>query len=130
MAEMTTDLQAAILKEADRIEEDTLYSAKSQWEMARELGWLHLALGIPATIAASVAGITIVSDDKLAGALFSGAAAVLTALLTFLDPKSKAGAHRDVGNVFKAISMTLGSFGRSHARVLHRAPNFSPSLTN
>jgi hypothetical protein len=104
MAEQSTGTIGAIIKEADRIEEDTLYSAKSQWETARELGWLHLALGIPATITAAVAGISIVSDDKVIGAIFAGASAVMTALLTFLDPKSKANAHRQAGGIFKAIS--------------------------
>jgi hypothetical protein len=103
MVEQSAATLGAIIKEADRIEEDTLYSAKSQWETARELEWLHLALGIPATIAAAVAGISIVSDDKVLGAVFSGASAVLTALLTFLDPKSKAATHRQAGNIFKAI---------------------------
>jgi hypothetical protein len=92
------------VKEADRIEEDCLYSAKSQWEAARGLGWLHLALGIPATIAAALAGVSIATDDKAIGALLAVATAVLTGLLTFLDPKGKANLHRDAGAAYKAIS--------------------------
>lgn len=104
MTETPASNLAPIMKAAARIEEDTLYSAKSQWESARELGWLHLALGIPATVAAALAGVSIVAEDKTLGAVLSGASAVLTALLTFLDPKSKASLHRQAGSVYKAIS--------------------------
>lgn len=94
----------AIVNEADRIEEDSLYSAKGHWETSRECEWLHLALGIPATIAAAVAGVSVISDGDILAAALAVISAILAGLLTFLDPKGRASNHRDMGNSYKALS--------------------------
>jgi hypothetical protein len=94
----------SIRAESDRIEEDALYSAKAQWETAREFEWVHYSLGAPATIAAAVAGVSAVSQYETLALLLSLLTAILTALLTFLDPKAKAHAHRAAGNAYKALS--------------------------
>ncbi len=100
----TTTALTAILAEADRIEEDTLYSAKGQWETARECGWVHLALGIPATIAAAVAGVSAVSECKELAVVLAVLSAILSGLLTFLDPKGQGSSHCQAGNAYKAVS--------------------------
>jgi hypothetical protein len=98
------NLLKAVLKEADRIEEDTLYSAKGQWETARDFERLHLALGIPATIAAAVAGVAAVTEYKVLTIILAVLTAILTGLLTFLDPKARANIHRNAGNAYKELS--------------------------
>lgn len=100
----------AVRMEADRIEEDTLYSAKGQWETAREFEWLHLALGIPATVAAAVASASAVSECKALTTVLAVLAAILAGLLTFLDPKTRANKHRQAGNAYKALSNDVRIF--------------------
>lgn len=107
MAEITppnSTALKAILAEADRIEEDTLFSSKSQWESARECEWTHLVLGIPATIAAAIAGVSVVSENKMLAVVLAVLSAILSALLTFLDPKGRASTHYQAGNAFKKLS--------------------------
>ncbi|MGD9691407.1 MAG: SLATT domain-containing protein [Phycisphaerales bacterium] len=101
---VTPPTLAAVLAEADRIEEDTLYSAKGQWESARPWEFAHFAIGIPATVAAAAAGVSIVSQWEAVAGCLAFLSAVLTGLLTFLNPEGRAAAHRQAGNAYKAVS--------------------------
>jgi len=62
MADVTT----AIVAEAKRLEEDTLYSAKGHFETAARWERFNLAVGLIATVAAALAAVfTLSHNDAL-----------------------------------------------------------------
>jgi hypothetical protein len=90
--------------EAERIEEDSIHSAKSQFEASDKWKNVNLLLGIPTAIISGIAGISILNEWSyiLAGflALIVGA---LTTLMTFLNPNQRANAHLNSGNNYLAL---------------------------
>lgn len=90
--------------EAERIEEDSIHSAKSQFEASNKWKNINLLLGIPTAIISGIAGISILNEWSyvFAGflALIVGA---LTTLMTFLNPNQKANAHLNSGNNYLAL---------------------------
>ena len=111
----------AIAAEAKRIEEDALFSAKAHFENARSWTLRHFWIGIPATVLAALAAASALGDYKLLTAWMAAAATVLTALLTFLDPKQRATTHLNAGNSYKALN--------NNARIFRdvRAADLDPS---
>src|SRR5205823_4224014 len=105
--------------EADRVEEDTLYSAKGHFEAAKDLNRLHLAIGIPSTALAAVAAGFARSNYPLIAATLAAAVAVATGLLTFLKPSDRASQHTHAGNAYKAVS--------NRARIFREVDCRSPS---
>lgn len=104
----------ALLTEARRIHEDALFCCAGHSQEARYWDALQLWLGIPATIAAAVAGVTTlinpantaggsgINTNIIAGVL-SLMVAVLTGLNTFLDPKGQAVKHYAAVNAYTAL---------------------------
>src|SRR5687768_11958931 len=96
--------------EADRIEEDCLYSAKGHFESARIWGRMNLWLGIPAAALGAFAGITGFKDmPEVAGGLAVFAAA-FTAVLPFLKPSERAAAHQRSGTLFNSLKNRVRHF--------------------
>lgn len=93
----------ALAKEAARIGEDALYSSKGHFEAAS--GWRawHLRIGIPSSIAAAVAGVSVIKDWPEVAATLAFMTAAATAVSTFLDAKGHSAAHLGSGNAFKAL---------------------------
>lgn len=103
---MQSDLRASCAAELKRVEEDTTYSAKSQFEAARDWRRVHYALGLPAAIVGGVAGVSALSafdyHNVVAGVLsLSGAA--LGAANAFLNPAERAASHQAFGNDYNAL---------------------------
>ena len=93
-----------LVNEGRRIEEDSLWSAKGHFCSSEIQKWLHLSLGIPAAAAMTV--VALVSCDMAQGALvtfFAVIGAVLSGLLTFLNPKKEGQRHLRAGNEYKAL---------------------------
>jgi hypothetical protein len=90
-----------LYKEADRIEEDCVYSAKGHFESARIWGRWNLMLGIPAVILAAAAGALKEHADLAAG--FAFASAAVTAVLTFLKPSERAAGHQKSGTLYNSL---------------------------
>ena len=107
MAEETMDTTAryqAISKEASRVEEDATLSAKGHFEASRLWGRRHLWIGIPNTMFAAIAGVSILAEWwPVASGVLALTVAALSALFTFLDPRGVAASHSKFGNAYKAL---------------------------
>lgn len=102
---------AAFVREAKRVEEDSLYSAKSHFEAGRRWSRVHLWLGLPAAALSAIAGGSAFGGhDVLAGSL-ALVVAGLTAVMTFLSPDDKASRHQLAGARYNAV--------RNSARVFY-----------
>lgn len=71
---------------ANTLYEDALYSEKSLFWSATQWRRAHFALGIPSCVVSALAGAALLKQHPSIAILFTAVAAVLTALLTFLDP--------------------------------------------
>ncbi|MEW6715188.1 MAG: SLATT domain-containing protein [Nitrospirota bacterium] len=95
-----------IIKEAKRIEENSLYSAKGHFVAAHFWDNFHLWIGIPTVVLAAVAGTAafakIDQNNFIAGAL-SIVVVVLTAVATFLNPKERSHTHLTSGNNYDSL---------------------------
>jgi len=95
-----------IIKEAKRIEENSLYTAKGHFVAAHFWDNFHLWLGVPTVVLAAVAGTAAFAkfdqNNIIAGAL-SIVVVVLTAVTTFLNPKERAHTHLTFGNNYDSL---------------------------
>jgi hypothetical protein len=95
-----------IVKEAKRIEEALLFSSKKHFVSADYWSAFHVFLGLPIVVLSTAAGAEAFKQfDKqhtLAGYL-ALAVAVLSAILTFLNPNEKAIKHKGCGNSYDAL---------------------------
>lgn len=93
-----------VIAETRTVETDALYTGQANYIRARWFGALHLALGIPAALAAALAAATIVAEKSqvLAGAS-AVVASLLAALQTFLNPDRRANEHTQQGNAYRAL---------------------------
>ena len=107
-------LRENIIKEARRIEEDSLYSAKGQFLAASVWGNVRLFIGLPTAAMAAVAGASALAEfdshNVVAGVL-AIVVTGLTAITTFLNPNERASAHLKAGNRFNSL--------RNSARIFH-----------
>ena len=92
-----------IVKEAKRIEEDSIYSSKSHYEASRSWNKVYLWLGVPTAIIAGISGISAFEEYKTIAGITAIFAAGLASISTFLNPSSKAQAHYTAGQKFTAL---------------------------
>jgi hypothetical protein len=106
MAETIQSPREACISELHRIEEDSRFSSKSQFEAARSWRKLHLGLGLPTVILGAVAGVSAFSNftrhTAWAG-IFAILAAVLAASNTFLNPAERVASHQNFGNDYLSL---------------------------
>lgn len=100
---LTSPITGALRDEAARIEEDTEHSAKRHFNACDTWSTLHYGLGLPATFAAVAASAAIVKEAPVLAQILGMAAAVLSALMTFLKPNDRATQHKNVGNQYLAL---------------------------
>src|SRR5690349_18045726 len=95
-----------IIKEAKRIEEALLISSKKHFVSAQYWSIFHMFLGLPMVVLSAAAGAEAFKQfDKqhvLAGYL-SISVAVLSAVMTFLNPNERASKHTAAGNGYDAL---------------------------
>lgn len=101
---MSDEKLNAIIAEAKRIEEDTLYSARGHFVVSRWCGYFHFGLGIPATITAALTGVSAVNENIFLSVILSILTAILAGLITFLNPKETHAIHLREGNQYKELS--------------------------
>jgi hypothetical protein len=102
------------IKEAKRIEEDSLYSAKGHFVTADFWTNFHLWIGVPTVILAAIAGASALSqfdNHNIIAGILAIIVAALTAVTTFLNPNEKANSHRNAGNKYNSL--------RNKARIFH-----------
>lgn len=92
-----------IIKESQRIEESALYSAKGHFAAAHAWANFHLMIGIPIVILAAVAGCTFINNNSLIAGILSLIVAVLSAVMTFLNPNERSSSHLNAGNSYDAL---------------------------
>lgn len=92
-----------IMKESKRIEESALYSAKGHFAAAHAWANFHLMIGIPIVILAAVAGCSFVNNNSLMAGILSLIVAVLSAVMTFLNPNERSSSHLNAGNSYDAL---------------------------
>lgn len=92
-----------IIKECKRIEESCLFSSKGHFQAAEKLTNLHLWLGLPIAILSAVASVLAFSQQYLIAGFISLLIAILSAILTFINPNEKATIHQNAGNNYDAL---------------------------
>ncbi|PIR85045.1 hypothetical protein COU15_02625 [Candidatus Kaiserbacteria bacterium CG10_big_fil_rev_8_21_14_0_10_45_20] len=95
-----------IIKEAKRIEEDSLYSSKGHFYAAQFWTNLHLWIGVPATILAAVAGASALSqfdNHQIIAGVLAILVAALSAVSTFINPNENAAIHHNAGNRYNSL---------------------------
>ena len=92
-----------IIREARRVEEDVLYSAKRHFEAAREWNAYHLSIGIPLTVVAALTAGSVLSKHGFVAAVLAAVVTAGTALLTFLKPSERAAQHTQAGNAYQSL---------------------------
>lgn len=107
---MDEKLRVAIAKEASRVEEDALYSARGHFEASRVWTKAHYWIGVPTSILAAIAGASALSHETTVAGVIGITVAALTALSTFLNPSKRAQQHQAAGAAFNEV--------RNRARVL------------
>lgn len=95
-----------LIKEAKRIEEDALYSAKGHFNNASSWSTIHYWLGIPSVVASAIAGTSALAKfayhEYIAGGL-AIVAAILTGLMTFINPRDRSITHLNAGNKYNSL---------------------------
>jgi hypothetical protein len=94
----------SLIKEAKRVEEDSIHSAKGHFEAAAAWDKWHLWIGGPTVVIATVAGLTALNNKPIIGGVLALLAAASSAVFTFLNPKERAAVHLKAGNAYKALN--------------------------
>ncbi|HET7086023.1 MAG TPA: SLATT domain-containing protein [Rhizomicrobium sp.] len=126
--------------EAKRIEESLLHSSKGHFAAADRWANLHLWIGLPMILFSSIAGAAALSEfdpKHIIAGLLSIIVAVLSAVITFLNPNQKVSAHLAAGNSYDAllnevrIFRTIGCWEeKSDAVISERLRHFSARKTH
>ncbi|KQV83932.1 hypothetical protein ASD15_30800 [Massilia sp. Root351] len=97
------DKASALRREAERLEEDALYSSKGHFNAEDTWVRRNYWLGVPATILGAVAGATLIKSQPEWATAFTLLASLLTGLMTFLKPNERAALHRAAAGQFLAL---------------------------
>lgn len=107
---ITESIKAKIVEELARVEEDSIYSAKSHFNASDRWSSYHYWLGVPSVVLSIVAGATIPTKASWIATIASIGAAALTSLITFLKPSETATQHKSSGDQYLGL--------RNDARIL------------
>ena len=99
-----------IMKESQRIEESALYSAKGHFAAAHALANFHLIIGVPIVVLAAIAGSSFVSNNNIIAGVLSLVVAVLSAIMTFLNPNERSSSHLNAGNSYDVLQNEVRIF--------------------
>lgn len=106
---MTTDLVhckehiLALRREAERLEEDAIFSSKGHFNAEDTWVRRNYWLGVPATLLGAIAGATLIKSEPELATVFTLSASLLTGLMTFLKPNERAATHRAAAGQFLAL---------------------------
>ncbi len=112
-------IKEKIIKEAKRVEEDSLYSAKGHFIAAHFWTNFHLWIGVPTAILAAIAGASALSqfdNHNIIAGILAIIVTALTAVTTFLNPNEKANSHRNAGNKYNSL--------RNKARIFYEIDSY------
>ena len=100
---MDQALVEALRAESKRIEEDTLYSARSHFEAAAMWSRAHYRIGVPTAMLAAIAGGSAIADRGLLAGIIGLAVTAMSAVGVFLNPSDRANQHHSAGTRFNEI---------------------------
>ena len=95
-----------VIKEAKRIEEATMFSAKGHFVAAEHWSRFHRNVGVPIAVLAALAAASSFSQFDASGVVAGFIALVvagLSAFQTFMNPNEKASGHLNAGNNYDAL---------------------------
>ncbi|MGC4083667.1 MAG: SLATT domain-containing protein [Vicinamibacterales bacterium] len=119
---MSDDLTKHFADEASRIEEDTDHSAKGHYNAAEYWGRWHKALGSAATVVSGLAAATALKEAAPAVvAVFSVIAALLSGVMTFLNPSELADRHHRAGDQSLAVRNAARMFRNVELKVAEQS---------
>lgn len=101
---------AAMGREAERIEEDSMYSSKSHFNAEKIWERRHYCLGIPSTVLSAITGAALIKSNPGLASICALAASLLTGLMTFLKPNERASMHRSAAGQFLSLRNEVRSF--------------------
>lgn len=98
--------------ESKRLEEDSVNSAKSHFNAEAHWKKWHYVIGIPAILSAVIMSSLILKtySPKWVIADIGMIGAILTSLLTFLNPKEKANEHHNAGSEYLYLRTLVRQF--------------------
>jgi len=99
-----------IMKESQRIEESVLYSAKGHFAAAHTWANFHLIIGVPIVVLAAIAGSSFISNNNVLAGILSLIVAVLSAVMTFLNPNERSSSHLNAGNSYDVLQNEVRIF--------------------
>ncbi|MCK3776669.1 SLATT domain-containing protein [Ensifer sesbaniae] len=100
-----------IIEEAQRLDEDLLWSMTACFQIATWWRLLHWVLGVPSVLAAAITGIKAVkAGDPQTLAYFAIASAILSALATFVNPSRSAREFHNAGVRCSALKGKIRRF--------------------
>lgn len=104
-SERDTSQRAALRDELSRIEESTKWSAQMQFEATKLWRGVNLALGIPASVLAALAGATALatSTGRVAAGIVALSAAGLGAVLTTINAGDRMNRAASAANAYLEI---------------------------
>jgi hypothetical protein len=91
---MENDLLAEYQKEASRIEQDAIHSAKGYYNAAARWRQVHLWIGIPNAILAAFAGVSAFQEATVTAGCLAIVVAALAAVNTCLNPGDRSSTHQ------------------------------------
>ena len=100
---MNEEIKTKLTNEAKRIEEDSLYSSKGHFYDAQFWTNSHLWIGMPTVVIAAIAGGLAFSSVPVFAGILSILVAASTAVMTFVNPNEKAGAHHNAGVAYNSL---------------------------
>lgn len=103
---MSGNIKENMIKEARRIEEDSLHSAKGHFVAANFWTNFHLWIGVPTAILAAIAGASALSqfeNHNIIAGILAIIVTALTAVTTFLNPNERANSHLNAGNKYNSL---------------------------
>ncbi len=103
-----------IIKEAKRIEEDSLYSSKGHFYAAQSWASFHLWIGVSVSIMAAIAGASALSqfnNHQIVAGLLAIIVSTTSAVSTFINPNEKAITHHNAGNRYNNLRNRSRIFG-------------------
>lgn len=99
-------LKEQIIKEAERIEEDSLYSSKGHFNAGEIWEKVHFWIGVPSVLFSAIAGASALNEFnyhiEIAGIL-SIIVASLTSITTFVNPNKRSITHKTAGNKYNSL---------------------------
>jgi len=95
--------KAEVIKEAQRIEEASTYSSKGHFKAADFWSIFHLVIGCLVVILAAAASTSFMKEAVGLAKGLSVVTAVLSAMMTFLNPNERSSSHLDAGNNYDSL---------------------------